>query len=222
MSDEHVIKESKGPMGQQFRVRLVDDDSPEPPYDDGSVPLWRIDARGVEQVKMTSFDASDVDIAGAVSKFGLSSLVLSRWLRIWHGVTAVQTWHSGESWYLAADTAKWREAMGVTSEQMDQESRKGSLMAEYQAWCKGDVYGYVIERRLVAYTTVVDPVTERIVGSRREDEWTQVDDGVGSLFGVYGHDHALAVAEEDFNSYVHELHVAADASRYQTITLKKD
>lgn len=202
MSDAE-IKKAQGADGQDYRVRLVQDEGPDLPFDDGSAPLWRVDytsaGRRVEQVKMTSFDASDVDVQGAVEQFGNPTEGrVARWLKAYHGATVVETWHSGESWYIAADIAKWRSEMGVTVEQIREETQARSLMAEYQAWVQGDVYGYVIERRLVAYTTVINPADGEIIGTTREDQWSEVE----SLWGLYGHVYALRTAEEDFDAHM--------------------
>jgi len=175
------------------------------------VPLWRAEWRDsigvgwrVEQVTMTtSFDASDVALAEAMKHFGgrPTDTRVERWLKAFHGATVVETWHSGDAWYLAADTAKWRETVGVTPELIRQQAERGSLMSEYKAWVQGDVYGYVIERRTVAYTTVVDPADGHVIGSRHEDEWVEAD----GLWGLYGHEYAVKTAEEDFDSYLQDL-----------------
>lgn len=206
---EDVVKEERGADGQDYRVRLVQEYEYEPPYDEGSVPLWRVEYRGterrVEQVKMTSFDASDVYMTQAVEQFGgVGNAELERWLRIWHGTTVVEWWYHDTTWYVAADTDKWRQHVGATPEAIRKQAEDGSLMAEYKAWCQGEVYGYVIERRLVAYTTVVEPADGKIIGSRRTDEWFEVDDE-GSMSGLYGADYAQKVAIEDFDAHIERV-----------------
>lgn len=212
--DENVVKEATDSKGRGYRVRLVLEESADEPYDDGSVPLWRGEWHGdgaggygwrVEQVGMTSFDASDVELDDAIARFrGPTEPQVERWLKAFHGATVVETWHSGGAWYVAADTAKWREAMGVTPEQIRQEAERGSLMSEYKSWVEGDVYGYVIERRAIAYTTVIEPVGGHVIGSRHEEEWVEVenDGDPGSLWGLYGYEYAVKTAEEDFDNYL--------------------
>lgn len=214
MSDENVVKEGTDSKGRAYRVRLVLEEGADEPYDDGSVPLWRgrwhgVGAGGaewrVEQVQMTSFDASDVALGEAIARFrGPTEPEVERWLKAFHGATVVETWHSGDAWYVAADTAKWREAMGVTPEQIRKEAER-SLMSEYQSWVQGEVYGYVIERRAVAYTQVIEPVGGHVIGSRHEEEWVEVDDGDGSLYGLYGYEYAVKTAEDDFDTYLQGL-----------------
>jgi hypothetical protein len=204
MSDETVIKEAEGADGRTYRVRLELDEGADMPYDDGSVPLWRIDYKHyswrAEQVEMTSFDASDVALGEAVARFGgPTEPLVERWLTAFHGATVVETWHSGDAWYLAADTATWREAMGITPELIREEAERGSLMAEYQAWVQGSVYGYVVERKAVQYTVVTETSGE-VIGTRREETWVEVDDG--SVWGLYGYEWATQAAEEALTEHV--------------------
>jgi hypothetical protein len=217
MSDENVVKEATDSKGRDYRVRLALDESPDEPYDDGSVPLWRgewhsVGAGGaewrVEQVGMTSFDASDVALGEAIARFrGPTEPAVERWLRAFHGATVVETWHSGDAWYVAADTAKWREAMGVTPEQIRKEAEHGSLMSEYKSWVEGEVYGYIIERQGVQYTVLTE-TTGEVIGTRREDVWVEVEDG--SLWGLYGHEWAVQAAEEALAD--HLVNVQAEGS----------
>lgn len=225
MSDENVVMETKDGNGRKWRVRLVQDESADQPYDDGSVPLWRVEHSGLgwrtEQVKMTSYDAVDVRLSDAVNKFGgPTTHLVQRWLRAYHGVTIVDYWHSGNAWYVATDDADWRKAMGVTAEQIVHEyERAGSLMAEYKAWVEGDVYGYVIERRHVAYTTVIEPADGEIIGTRKSEEWTQIDDVEGSMFGMFGREYATETAKEELKAYLYNLDKVENPWRYDTITL---
>lgn len=217
MSDENVVKEATDSKGRAYRVRLEREENPDEPYDDGSVPLWRGEWHGVggggaewrvEQVGMTSFDASEVALGEAIARFrGPTEPEVERWLKAFHGATVVETWHSGSAWYVAADTAKWREAMGVTPEQIRKEAERGSLMAEYKSWVEGEVYGYVIERRAIAYTQVIEPFGGHVIGSRRQEEWVEVEDGgdPSSVYGLYGYEYAVRMAEDDFDTYLQNL-----------------
>lgn len=224
MSDENVVKESTGSMARKWRVRLVQDSTPPEPYDDGSVPLWRVDYAGLgwtaEQVKMTDFDASAAGLSDAVNRFGgPTSPLVERWLKAYRGTTVMEVYHSGSAWYIAADTAAWREETGVTVEQLAEESALTSIMSEYKSWIEGDVYGYVIERCVIAYTVVHEPADGEIIGSRREEEWIEVEDG--SLWGIYSHSWALKQAEEDFDAYLRDLDKRENAHLYETVYLKE-
>lgn len=222
MSDENVVKEA-AQGAYKWRVRLVTDESPDEPYNDGSVPLWRVEHSGLgwrtEQVKVTSFDAVDVRMSDAVNRFGgATKEILSRWLRAYHGVTIVEHWHSGNAWYIAADDEAWRKEMGVSSEQITEEySEGGSLMPEYKAWCAGDVHGYVIERRVVAYTTIVEPADGEIIGTRKDEEWIPDEDG--TVYGLYGYKYAVEEAERALDEYVRGFDKRQNPWRYQTITM---
>lgn len=224
MSDDSVVMEKIDDKHRTWRVRVVSDPHPDLPYDDGSVPLWRLDYRGLgwtaEQVGMSSYKATDVPLSDAINKFGNpNDRRVERWLRAYYGTSVVEVWHSGEAWYLAADSARWRETVGVSVERMREEAQRGSLMAEYRAWCSGEVYGYVIERKRVAYTTVIEPADGEIIGTRKTEEWTSVDDGDGSLFGLFGHEYAVKTAEEDLKAYLYNLDREENPWRYERITL---
>lgn len=72
-------------------------------------------------------------------------------------------------WYLTREDATedgWTDPLGALA----------AYAAEYQAWCRGDVYGYVIETQ-VPWQRVDDPTV-------REDRWEHVD----SCWGFYGPD----------------------------------
>lgn len=223
MSDENVVQEAKQ-GAYKWRVRLLSDESPEEPYNEGSVPLWRVEHSGLgwrtEQVKTTTnYDASHVRMSDAVNYFnGPTTHRLSRWLRVYHGVTIVEHWHSDNAWYIAADDEAWRKEMGVTSEQITEEySEGGSLMPEYKAWVNGDVHGYVIEQRAVAYTTVVEPADGEIIGTRKDEEWIPVEDG--TVYGLYGYEFATKHAAEQLDLYVREFDRRQNPWRYETITM---
>lgn len=225
MNDENVIKEARA-GGRDWRVRLLVDESPEEPYNEGSVPLWRVEYSGLgwrtEQVKTTTnYDASHVRLSDAVNQFGGPTKdILSRWLRAYHGVTIVEHWHNGSFWYIAADDESWRKEMGVTSEQITEEySEGGSLMPEYKAWCAGDVHGFVIEQRVVTYTTVVEPADGKIIGSRKGEEWIPADDGDATLYGLYGYEYAVKQAAHELDVFVRDLDRREHPERYETITL---
>lgn len=225
MSDENVVMETTDSKHRTWRVRLERDESPEAPYDDGSVPLWRVEHSGLgwrtEQVKMTSYDAVDVRLSDAVNRFnGPTVHKVERWLRAYHDVTIVEHWYSGNAWYIAADDGDWRKAMGVTPEQIVHEyERAGSLMSEYKAWVEGEVYGYVIERKRVAYTTVIEPADGEIIGTEKTEVWTEIDDVEGSMSGLFGQEYATEKAAEELRAYLYNLDKVENPWRYETITL---
>jgi hypothetical protein len=225
VSDENVIKEGTGADGITYRVRMIPDPNPEMPYDDGSVPLWRVDYKygstwTAKQVEMTSYEATCPGLGDAMQRWGgPDSHLVARWLKSYHGVTVVETWHSGESWYIAADHEDWRRYTGVTPEQITEQAEKGSLMAEYKAWCEGDGWGYVIESKALAITTVVTPSNGEVVDTRSEEEWVETD---ATTFGLYGHAYAVEEAVMQFHAHLRDLDKQVNAWRYETVYLNPE
>lgn len=156
----------------RFRVRLVADEYPDEPYDDGQSPLMRLDSTGygwrAEHIMATGrpLDA-DSYVEAAAERWGDDFDLLEKYLRAYHGVTKVETWHSGSYWYVTYDPAGWREHTGAPEGSVD--------MSEYRAWCEGDVWGYVVEKRVTWRTD--DP------GYPDEERWEDTDE---SCWGFYG------------------------------------
>lgn len=170
MSYEEILETSED---GRFRVRLVLDDYPDEPYDDGASPLLRIDGHRAEHV-MTGSRPTDVDdyAENAVHHWGTCPAdgnwrLFEKYLRAYFGVTKIETWHSGSYWYVTYDPAAWREWAGAPEGSAD--------MSEYRAWCEGDVWGYVVEKN-VTWTT--------------EDDFPDMAtwENVDSCWGFYGSD----------------------------------
>lgn len=130
----------------RFRVRLVLDECPHEPYDDSHSPLLRIDHHWAEHIQIGGRPTnSDDQIEDAISYWHTCPAdsnwpLFERYLRAFHGVTEVETWHSGSYWYVTYDSAAWRKYVGAP---------KGSAdMSEYRAWCEGDVWGWVVEKNV--------------------------------------------------------------------------
>jgi hypothetical protein len=166
-----------------YRVQLVIDEAAGEPYDDGGAPIMRLEYQG------GYWHAEHVDSGGrphdgdgrieeAAQRWGTDFDLLEKYLRAYHGTTKLQTWHSGDYWYLAYDTAPWRDYTGARADLIAGED----LMAEYRAYAEGDVWGYVVERQV---TWHADDYDDR-------DSWEPVD----SCWGFYGHDYARQSALE--------------------------
>jgi hypothetical protein len=162
----------------RFRVQLVADECADEPYDDGASPLLRLDqsSYGVkaEHVMATGrpLDA-DSYVENAAMCWGPpnrdSWRLFEKYLRAYFGVTVIETWYSGDYWYVTYDPAAWREWSGAP---------EGSVsMSEYRAYCEGDVWGFVVEQN-VTWTTDDDYPDMAT--------WEHVD----SCFGFYGRDGA--------------------------------
>jgi len=128
----------------RFRVRLVLDEFADEPYDDGASPLLRLEYRHGYRAEhvMTGSRPADADgcVEAAAERWGTDFELLEKYLRAYHGATKVETWHSGDYWYVTYDPAAWREWAGAPEGSAD--------MSEYRAWCEGDVWGYVVDKRV--------------------------------------------------------------------------
>lgn len=193
---------------ENFRVRLVSDESGEKPYDEGAVPVLSRDFnyyRGEFEAVNDQARPYEDAVTEAWNRLNRDSDVLARYLRIFHGAYSIMEDSSSNCAYLAFDTAAWRESHGLTDEYLDahpdvldrQKLAEGSLN-EVMAWANGEVYGWVLERRLKVSKVYTDPVTgDEVRSSSGEVVWEEVD----SCFGFYGYDMAKEAAEEAFEDY---------------------
>ena len=174
-----------------LRVRIVQDDdasNPREEYDHlgsvVSVPSARyhpVDRHGgeLESAWHRLWDRYD-------SENGVE--IFQRYARIYHGAhTLYDANGSPEAvWYILPDA--------IAQEQI---SDPAALLAgerdEYRAWANGEVYGYVIERR-VTWTAVDDPDDQY----PDHDTWEHID----SVFGYIGYEYA---AESARLGYAHFL-----------------
>jgi hypothetical protein len=195
--DENVIAEYG-----THRVRLAYEESPHKPYNDGGAPIWRVepsrnytdrvDARHEEGLSTYEPDGR---IAEAIDQFWSAGApgfdTLERYLRIFHGATAFERWHSGSSWYFTCDPADWRTKMGITDETMQREGYGDGLMDEWKAWCNGEVYGVITEQQARKVTTITERGTHEVLETLADDDhWFEVD----ALWGHYGYDWAKEAA----------------------------
>jgi hypothetical protein len=159
----------------RFRVVLIADEYPDEPYDDGQSPLLQLDldhyGNHAKHVMATGRPLDDdARIEEAAERWGSDFRMLEKYLRAYYGVTRVETWHSGDYWYVTYDPAAWREHVGAP---------EGSVsLADYRAYVEGDVWGYAVEQN-VTWRRDDDPDTTR-------HTWETVD----SCFGFYGSDGA--------------------------------
>lgn len=163
----------------RFRVKLVLDEYPDEPYDDGQSPLLQIDTHGYDHqathVMATGRPLDDDDAVEYAVRHWQTCPADSSWrlfekyLRAFFGVTTIETWYSGLYWYVTYDPARWREHTGAPEGSVD--------MSEWRAYCEGDVWGYVVQKRVTWHTD--DP------GYDDEDRWEDTEE---SCWGFYGSD----------------------------------
>lgn len=194
MSYEDILKEDG-----RFRVKLVLDECPDEPYDEGQSPLMRMDygyyGWRAEHI-MTAGRPTDADgyVETAAARCGTNFDRLTRYLIIWHGATQVIWWHSGSYWYITYDTAAWREHTGAPEHSAN--------MDEYRAWCEGDVWGYIVQKRVTWSTEDPDYPDE--------ERW---EDTGGSCWGFYGRDYAEECALGALTSAVEAAQAAVAGTK---------
>jgi hypothetical protein len=193
MNDNVLVQEG------DLRVRLVRDDYPEMPYDDGGSPIVRVEkARGrVSQVEeITSYQVSDaaLTILRDYADGDLDWDEMVALLRRDVGATRAEVIsHPADyrSEYVTFDPADWREKVGAP---------EGSVsLADWEAYLDGEVYGYVIEERVIWKRTDSDGTV-----IQERETWEHVD----SCFGHYGARYAEEAAREAFADHVREAGAA--------------
>ncbi len=196
-----IVKEN-----DSYRVRLEYDDSGEKPYDEGAVPiLSREFGRYSNRWEAVNEQGKDFEsiISELYNRFDNEEEVIERFLKIFHGAYSVEWSSSQDNRYLAFDTAAWREHVGLSDEWLDRDSdikqdrsklAVGSL-SEIMAWANGEVYGWIVERKLATYTTYKDPTTGETVRETESEDWEIMD----SCWGFYGDEYAREAATEEFD-----------------------
>jgi len=191
VSDDSILKEN-----ENYRVRLVCDEYAEKPHDDCSAPVLRIEPARAEHVDDGGRPHySDDAVEDAVNRWGGPDSdgwkYVEKFLRAYLGVTRIDTYYSGNYWYAAYDSADWREYTGVPAGSAE------NFLAEWRAWIEGEVYGYVVERKVHVEQTRAVSVSGDLVREEESeyDEWEETD----SCWGYYGYEWAKQNALEAFN-----------------------
>jgi hypothetical protein len=192
-----------------YRVRIEADQDAGEPYDDGSAPLLRIEYRSgeyrAEHIQRSSRPTeADGAVEAAVSRWGGLSRddwrLVEKFMRAYLGTTVIQTWYSGDYWYVAYDTGEWREYAGQTEAVAGpnwQSVLAGfDLMAEWKSYVEGDVWGYIVEKR-VTWATGDDDYDDR-------ETWEDAPDD-SSCWGLYGHEYAEQAAREALDEHAPEV-----------------
>lgn len=194
MSYSETIEERNG-----YRVRLSIDEYADPPYDCSGSPILRIDNRGYGRGNPVFVDTSterphqeDDYIINAIDHWQTDPSdqdwpLFEKYLRAFFGVRDIEYYRSQDYWYVTYDSEGWRDSLGFTDEESKLKHAHPN-MEEYKAWCEGDVYYYVVEKR-VHWTT-----EDETIVNRETDTWEEVD----SCGGFYGSEYAREAALEAF------------------------
>lgn len=195
MSEEReVIRESED---GKYRAVLYREVYPEEPYNDGEVPILRIESyRYTGGYRAEAVNKQAEPYAAAYNRFddqgGHSTELFERYLRIFHDTKGVRHFtpdnYRSDYTYFAFDTAAWREEVGADKKYLE----PGTYMAEYVDYLEGDVFSVHIEE-LKDGACGHDGCTEHREWEQAEREATWYVNGqrletteAVSLYGLYG------------------------------------
>lgn len=172
------VLEDKGTM----RVSVVLEEGPAEPENES--PLLRQDScrhdecHRVEHVGWSDGYPCSYRVEAAARKWGVDSPLFEKYLRAFHGVTKMTFYRNSDYVYVTFDDKSWRDSVGAPE-------GSGNL-DDYEAWCEGDVYGYVIERK-ETWHAESDPEITMTTWEEDEASW-----------GIYGYEYAVEAAKEAF------------------------
>lgn len=196
MADDDVIEERGG-----YRVRLEQDQDADQPYDDGAVPILRMDGNPYHGGEVTAFNKQAEPYVEALRRLaerwgagnhGLDTF--ERYLKIFHGTVKVQQYGQTpytDYLYIGFDTSAWAEEVGAPREALSGEN----YLAEVVAWLEGDVYGVIVEKHRKGRTEWDDG------DETYPEEWVETDHAV---WGHYGREWAEQAAHEALTAYADE------------------
>lgn len=195
------------PVNENLRLKVEIDPGPSKPYHDGGFPIWRMEpSRNYsgydfkQETDITSYVTParlDDALSDATREHDMDSPFLLRYLRIFWGVTFMESWHSGSYWYFTCDPADWREKVGVDDAATQREDYAKHAFTEWQAWCEGEVYMVTEQRRFFQRTTTRTwdpenaedpefPDTSDEISEDTDDGYVWADTEFGTVGGFYG------------------------------------
>lgn len=196
MPDYDVLETSSD---GNYRVRLVQDDDSDQPGGSGPLIL-RVENyryRGCVKVLAGDYGTGEAEaVTRALEYFGGPNRdtfkLFEKWARAYLGTKYIDTWYSDSyrGWYVALDSAAWREMAGVSDDYVRTPGSEGSFLAEWEAWATGDVWGYVVEKRVRELTLTYDPATANELHRTETDAWEEIE----SSWGFYGYLYAMGEA----------------------------
>jgi hypothetical protein len=153
--------------------------------------LVRIYSRGYGNNSVESMRSNGTPvIEAAIDKWGAPGdpgwKLVEKYLRAYHGAHNIETYYSGDYWYVAYDSEDWIRSVGfddVTAPRADY--KPYDMLAEWRAWINGEVYGYVIEREVTWNTTTY----------WREPKSMTTWETVDSCWGYYEYDYVVSEAK---------------------------
>ena len=176
------------------RVVIITDNYAEQPYDETSAPTLNGSGWGIGSYSPVDHtDVSGVlDAAIEACRYygeipsGLDSpeSVAARYLRVFHGVTAIHTveFLQAHANVVMFDTIPWRELVGIP---LDGTLTREDIVCEWEAYLDGEVYSVGYQVRVLSASGLDDDPVE---------EW----DTVIQCSGFYGEGHAKESALGDY------------------------
>lgn len=188
-----------------LRVYLQPDMDADQPYDAGSPPILRIES-GYGYLRVEHIDSGDRPhdhddaIESAVTHWAATPSrdewrLFEKYLRAYFGTTKIDTYYSGEYWYVAYDTNQWIRSIGFDDKVAPRADYSGknnyNFLTEIEAWVNGEVYGYVVERKVSGH---------KVYDDERDDENFEQWEHIDSCFGFYGYEYAKEEALAAFEA----------------------
>lgn len=187
----------------RFRVVLEQDTDSGVPEGGSAGHVYRCE-RGTVDLLGTDYDtdreAGSIRHAmvDALSRFGRDWDLVTRYLRMWHDVVALDYLSRDYGEIVGIVTRDLAESWGCDVDTVTPE------LTEWEAWADGDVYGYVIEERVA-----LSGHTSTGRGYRLEREcWETVDYDDSALWGLYGREYAEEAAREAWGHFLDTVTVA--------------
>jgi hypothetical protein len=171
-----------------WRARIEQDTTGQEPYGDALAPALMVPYDGRPYFGREVYVPADADslisaLRWYVERHGVhdGADLFSRYLRIWHGTSTVETFSTRDGLVLIFDTADWRTHVGVIQLPIDLSGEA----AEWRAYFDGEVYGVIVERLRTGRTLWDDGSSPD-----RVEEWTIEE----SCWGFFGTEYASTEA----------------------------
>ena len=164
-----------------FRVRIVQDATDRAPDYDGASPILQLEGSrwgtsNVEQVIHTTDWVTPDNIDVAAKRWAAELDTFERYLRIFYGVTDFQQYGTDGATYVTFDPAAWRAYCEIA-----QTGPGTADMSEWIAYLEGDVFGIIVERKVVE-TTTISTTSGGVVRTDTNEAWSEVE----SVWNFYG------------------------------------
>lgn len=198
IDDTNEVIETSG--NGKYRVRLETDQCPSNPRTDRDCNLANvITPKGQGYINVDEDggplqDGWDQFFEARESNDEAVKLFIG-WARAFHDITVIeQRPHNGawSLWYVTPE--KLEEATATAEEVIETE------FGEYRSWAENDVYGVIVEKRIVLVPRDDEDWDDPDLNLDETDTWATVE----SFWGYVGHEYATSAAKETFEPYAKE------------------